>query len=61
MSSWANFYRGLANEAMLRAVRAADLSEKDKFEEVAREWSALAEWPSKSGDSPGASYASSSL
>ena len=44
MSSWANFYRGLANEAMLRAVRAADLSEKDKFEEVAREWSALAEW-----------------
>ena len=40
MSSWANFYRGLANEAML----AADLSEKDKFEEVAREWSALAEW-----------------
>ena len=34
----------LANEAMLRAVRAADLSEKDKFEEVAKEWSALAEW-----------------
>jgi hypothetical protein len=29
---------------MLRAVRAADLSEKDKFEEVAKEWSALAEW-----------------
>jgi len=44
MSSWASFYRGLANEAMLRAVRAADLSEKDKFEEVAKEWSALAEW-----------------
>jgi hypothetical protein len=43
MSSWANFYRGLANEARLRAAQAANLSEKDKLEEVAKEWSALAE------------------
>ena len=44
MSSWANFYRELANEAKLRATQAASLSEKDKFEEVAMEWSALAKW-----------------
>ena len=44
MSSWANFYRELANEAKLRAAQAASLSEKDKFEEVAMEWSALAKW-----------------
>ena len=44
MSSWANFYQELANEATLRAAQAASLSEKDKFEEVAMEWSALAQW-----------------
>jgi hypothetical protein len=44
MSSWASFYRGLANEARERAVRAGNLSIKDKFEEVAKEWSALADW-----------------
>jgi hypothetical protein len=44
MSWWANFYRGLANEAKLRAAQAASLSEKDKFEAVAMEWSALAKW-----------------
>jgi hypothetical protein len=44
MSSWANFYQELANEAKLRAARAASLREKDKFEEVAMEWSALAKW-----------------
>ena len=37
-----NFYRGLANEARERAARASNLSIKDKFEEVAKEWSALA-------------------
>jgi hypothetical protein len=42
MCSWANFYRGLANEARERAARASNLSIKDKFEEVATEWSALA-------------------
>jgi hypothetical protein len=42
MCSWANFYRGLANEARERAARASNLSIKDKFEEVAKEWSALA-------------------
>ena len=44
MSSWSNFYRGLANEARLRAAQAGNLSERDKFEKVAKEWSALAEW-----------------
>jgi hypothetical protein len=42
MCSWANFYRGLANEARERAARASNLSIKDKFEEVAKKWSALA-------------------
>jgi len=44
MLSWADFYRGLANEATLRAAQMANSSEKDKLEEVAKEWSALAEW-----------------
>ena len=44
MCSWANVYRGLANEARERAARASNLSIKDKFEEVAKEWSALAVW-----------------
>ena len=44
MLSWAHFYRGLANEATLRAAQMANSSEKDKLEEVAKEWSALAEW-----------------
>ena len=44
MCSWVNFYRGLANEARERAARASNLSIKDKFEEVAKEWSALAVW-----------------
>src|SRR5262249_39519306 len=44
MLSWANFYRGLANEATLRAAQMANSAEKDKLEEVAKEWSALAEW-----------------
>jgi hypothetical protein len=44
MSSWANFYRGLANEATERAAQAVNLSVKDQFEQVAKEWFALAEW-----------------
>jgi len=44
MLSWATFYRGLANEATLRAAQMANSCEKDKLEEVAKEWSALAEW-----------------
>ena len=44
MCSWPNFYRGLADEARGRAARASNLSVKDKFEEVAKEWSALAVW-----------------
>jgi hypothetical protein len=44
MSSWANFHRGLANEARLRASQAASVYEKHKFEEVAMGWSVLAEW-----------------
>ena len=44
MSSWATFYRELANEAKLRATQATSLSEKDKFEGAAMEWSALAKW-----------------
>jgi len=44
MSSWANFYRGLANEATSRAAQMANPSEKHKLEKVAKEWSALAEW-----------------
>ena len=44
MCSWANFYRRLANEARERAAHATDPSAKDKLEEVAREWSALAVW-----------------
>ena len=42
MCSWANFYRRLANEARERAARASNVSIKDKFEAVAKEWSALA-------------------
>jgi hypothetical protein len=37
MLSWADFYRGLANEATLRAAQMANSSEKDKIEEVAKE------------------------
>jgi hypothetical protein len=44
MSSWASFYRELANEANGRAVEATTPSVKDKFEEAAREWSELANW-----------------
>ena len=44
MCSWANFYRRLANEARERAARASNVSIKDKFEAVAKEWSALAVW-----------------
>ena len=44
MLSWADFYRGLANEATLRAAQMANSSKKDKLEEVAKEWSVLAEW-----------------
>jgi hypothetical protein len=44
MLSWANFYRGLANEATLHAAQMPNSSKKDKLEEVAKEWSALAEW-----------------
>jgi hypothetical protein len=44
MLSWADFYRGLANEATLHAAQMANSSKKDKLEEVAKEWSALAEW-----------------
>jgi hypothetical protein len=44
MLSWAEFYRGLANEATLRAAQMANASEKDELEEVAKEWSTLAEW-----------------
>src|SRR5262249_39727375 len=42
MLSWAEFYRGLANEATLRAAQMVNASEKDKLEEVAKEWSTLA-------------------
>jgi len=52
MCSWANFYRGLANEARERAVRASNVSIKDKFEEVAKEWSALAVWAELKRSSP---------
>ena len=52
MCSWANFYRGLANEARERAARASNLSIKDKFEEVAKEWSALAVWVDLKRTSP---------
>ena len=44
MLSWADFYRGLANEATLRATQMANSFEKDKLEGVAKEWSELAEW-----------------
>jgi hypothetical protein len=37
MSSWASFYRELANEANERAVEATTPSVKHKFEEVAKE------------------------
>ena len=43
-SSWASFYRELANEANERAAKATTPSVKDKFEEVAREWSELSDW-----------------
>ena len=52
MCSWANFYRGLANEARERAARASNVSIKDKFEEVAKEWSALAVWAELKRSSP---------
>ena len=54
MSSWANFYRELANEAKLSATQATSVSEKHNFEEVAMEWSAQAKRASKSRDSLGA-------
>jgi len=44
MPTWANFYRGLANEARERALKATNLSKKEKLDEVAREWSELADW-----------------
>ena len=44
MCSWVNFYRRRSNEARECAARASNLSIKDKFEEVAKEWSALAVW-----------------
>jgi hypothetical protein len=44
MRSWPNFYRMLAAEAKHRAARTMNHSARDKLEEVAREWSALAEW-----------------
>ena len=44
MSSWASFYRELANEANERAVEGTTPSVKHKFEEVAKEWSELADW-----------------
>ena len=52
MCSWANFYRGLANEARERAARASNLSIKDRFEEVAKEWSALTVWAELKRSSP---------
>ena len=52
MCSWANFYRGLADEARERAARAANVSFKDKLEEVAKEWSALAVWAELKRSSP---------
>ena len=44
MCSWANFYRGLANEARERAARASNRSLRDNFETAAKEWSTLAVW-----------------
>jgi hypothetical protein len=52
MCSWANFYRRLANEARERAARASNVSIKDKFEAVAKEWSALAVWAELKRSSP---------
>ena len=61
MCSWVNFYRGLANEARERAARASNLSIKDKFEEVAKEWSALAVWAELKRSGPSATAQSSIL
>ena len=44
MLSWADFYRGLANEATLRAAQMANSSKKDKLEEVAKEWWSMTAW-----------------
>jgi indole-3-glycerol phosphate synthase len=52
MCSWANFYRRLANEARERAARVSNGSIKDKFEAVAKEWSALAVWAELKRSSP---------
>jgi hypothetical protein len=49
MPSWANFYRTLAREATLRAAQAATHAARDRFEEAAIEWSALAEWAEQKG------------
>jgi hypothetical protein len=43
-TEWTTSRKFTANDAKLRAAQAASLSEKDKFEEVAMEWSALAQW-----------------
>jgi hypothetical protein len=52
MCSWANFYRRPANEARERAARVSNGSIKDKFEAVAKEWSALAVWAELKRSSP---------
>jgi hypothetical protein len=44
MCSWANFYRGLTDEAKERAAHATSPSIRDDFEAVAKEWSTLAVW-----------------
>jgi transglycosylase associated protein len=36
--------RAFSNEATLRAAQLVSSSEKDKLEEVAKQWSALAQW-----------------
>ena len=44
MDSWENFYRRLALEARERAAQATNPTAKAALEEVAAEWSELADW-----------------
>jgi hypothetical protein len=44
MDSWKNFYRRLALEARERAAQATSPSTRAGLEQVAAEWSELADW-----------------
>jgi hypothetical protein len=44
MNSWEDFYRRLALEAEERVAQATEPSTKAALEEVAAEWSELADW-----------------